>query len=501
MALGSRSRGLQAAQARAILESARTEQDAAEIAAPLAEALRAWQVRVLAPAAEGSGKVVQWLRRQLADHRPRVQIEAARALARASGTGPALARGARRLWRSAAASHHRLTGAQLTGVLGVLRAMEAVADVPEVQELAADLLYLADASDAAVTYGPKEALAVDLVHCAAARLWDLGAASPEQTPTCGSADPAMASPARRRERTAALLGELLGRAEQGAEHLRILAPLLVDDAPRVREAALRGLAHAPPDLPQLRRGLRGWLHRGLADPDPRPVAAAAAVVVTHAGWLRQASRDGGHPPPAELQRLIAKQLQRLEQAGRARGWTDHRARAVCALEQARAALRGRRPARRCHRPAAWVPPAGDADPARLRVVTAKGVVEIELDVGAAPVAARALGFRARAGTYDGARVVVVDPTDRLAIDPVGAGTDAGGRLLPREPSGQPFVRGSVGLEEPVTGKAGSRLFITLARQPRLDGRRSHVGRVVRGADVLARLQPGDVISAAHPVTP
>jgi len=80
-----------------------------------------------------------------------------------------------------------------------------------------------------------------------------------------------------------------------------------------------------------------------------------------------------------------------------------------------------------------------------------------------------------------------------AGDPRGDGAGGPGYTIRDELSPIPYVRGTVGmaLSGPETG--GSQFFITVSPQPHLDARYTVFARVVEGADVLERIQQGDVI--------
>ena len=128
------------------------------------------------------------------------------------------------------------------------------------------------------------------------------------------------------------------------------------------------------------------------------------------------------------------------------------------------------------------------------VETARGTIEIELDVVNAPLTARAFMARARAGFYDGLVFHRVVPDFVIQTgDPRGDGEGGAPDTLRDELSPRPFLTGTVGmaLAGPETGT--SQFFITLSPQPHLDGKYTVFGQVVAGQDVLERVAPGDRI--------
>jgi cyclophilin family peptidyl-prolyl cis-trans isomerase len=76
-------------------------------------------------------------------------------------------------------------------------------------------------------------------------------------------------------------------------------------------------------------------------------------------------------------------------------------------------------------------------------------------------------------------------------DPRGDGWGGPGYTIRDELSRTRFERGVVGMARSAPDAAGSQFFITLSRQPHLDGRYTAFGRVVHGIEVLDRLEQGD----------
>ncbi len=126
--------------------------------------------------------------------------------------------------------------------------------------------------------------------------------------------------------------------------------------------------------------------------------------------------------------------------------------------------------------------------------TARGVIEIELAVLEAPLTADRFTTLARRGFFDGLTFHRVTPGEAVhGGDPRGDGRGGPGFTLRDEPSELPFLRGTVGLARDHPDAGGSRFFITLLPQPRLDGRRTAFARVVAGMEVVDALQTGDRI--------
>ncbi|MBI4563125.1 MAG: HEAT repeat domain-containing protein [Planctomycetes bacterium] len=130
--------------------------------------------------------------------------------------------------------------------------------------------------------------------------------------------------------------------------------------------------------------------------------------------------------------------------------------------------------------------------------TTQGVLEIECHAREAPIHAANFVGLAEAGFYDGLpwhRVV-----SNFVIqggDPLGSGWGDAGWNLRAEINEHRYVRGTVGMPRSAgfdTG--GCQLFITHLPAPHLDGLYTVFGQVVRGLDVVDRIEPWDVIKRA-----
>lgn len=129
------------------------------------------------------------------------------------------------------------------------------------------------------------------------------------------------------------------------------------------------------------------------------------------------------------------------------------------------------------------------------IETARGVIEIELNVVDAPMASRSFIELARAGFFNGLRVHRLVPGFVIQTgDPRGDGAGGPGYTIKDEFSTVPFVRGTVGMASSGPETAGSQFFITLSPQPHLDGLYTVFGRVVAGTEWLDLIEAGDVVT-------
>lgn len=99
---------------------------------------------------------------------------------------------------------------------------------------------------------------------------------------------------------------------------------------------------------------------------------------------------------------------------------------------------------------------------------------------------------ARKGFFDGTAIHRVVPDFVVqAGDPRGDGTGGPGWVLRDELNSRPYLRGTVGmaLSGPDTG--GSQWFVTLSRQPHLDGAYTVFGEVTEGMGVVERIEQND----------
>lgn len=157
-------------------------------------------------------------------------------------------------------------------------------------------------------------------------------------------------------------------------------------------------------------------------------------------------------------------------------------------------------------------PQAQADRPIIVVETSKGTVAFETFPGEAPVTVAHVLALVSKGFYDGQRVhraqpgFVVQFGDPQTRDPGtrslwgrGAAAGSGKPVGAVETSAKhPHARGAVGLAhmgDPA--KAESQIYVTLSRQPSLDGRYVVFGQVTSGVDVLDALEVGDEISKIY----
>jgi len=126
------------------------------------------------------------------------------------------------------------------------------------------------------------------------------------------------------------------------------------------------------------------------------------------------------------------------------------------------------------------------------VSTTRGSFEAELLSREAPMTVDSFASLARRGFFDGTTIHRVVPDFVVqAGDPRGDGTGGPGYALRDELNPIPYVRGRIGmaLSGPDTG--GSQWFVTLSRQPHLDGAYTVFGTVIAGMDVVDRIEQND----------
>ncbi|MDH4155829.1 MAG: HEAT repeat domain-containing protein [candidate division Zixibacteria bacterium] len=126
--------------------------------------------------------------------------------------------------------------------------------------------------------------------------------------------------------------------------------------------------------------------------------------------------------------------------------------------------------------------------------TDKGEIEMELFFDAAPLTVLNFIELAEDGFYEGLIFHRVVPGFVIqGGDPRGDGWGGPPYYIRCEYSWEPFRRGTVGVATSGKDTGGSQFFITLARQPHLEGRYTVFGQVVAGMDVVDRIAYGDVI--------
>ena len=162
---------------------------------------------------------------------------------------------------------------------------------------------------------------------------------------------------------------------------------------------------------------------------------------------------------------------------------------------------GEDPGRFVHRPFATRLPATDygrlarmAETERFvaTIATCRRSFEAELLPQHAPMTVDSFVALARKGFFDGTTIHRVVPDFVVqAGDPRGDGTGGPDYALRDELNPLPYVRGRIGmaLSGPDTG--GSQWFVTLSRQPHLDGAYTVFGEVTAGMEVVERIEQND----------
>ena len=132
---------------------------------------------------------------------------------------------------------------------------------------------------------------------------------------------------------------------------------------------------------------------------------------------------------------------------------------------------------------------------RVYIDTSRGRIEVEMAVVDAPLTCLSFMTLARKGFYNGVRWHRVVPNFvAQAGDPRGDGEGGPGFTIRDEINQLPYGRGTLGMALEWSDTGGSQFFLTHSPQPHLDGRYTVFGQIVRGLDVLDRIQPDDVIT-------
>ncbi len=473
------------------------------------------------------GATLERLAELASDPEWRVAVHAFRGLARRStgATDGTLGRALRALTAQVVADPALLSGPRLHVVLAALDASASVAAGPSVFAAAEDAFARLGA------LGPgQDARSRGLAHCAAAKLVDLGRRWPSRLEHCGF------GAVDATERSASM-AEVVG-AVQGADPQRFiyLQRLYRAGDVRVKEAVLGALPSVsdPGVLPLLAQALRAT--------DAGILAAAADALGTLAPKLRAgpsaaAPSDGGtmdagvpedaglarvpSPPLAEDVRVgmraCFRQLRATDELEGLISWVGA-VEALGARELApdlrqlrrhwNATLRAkvRTALEALGEPVVGADHAEVPNPIDLEdlappgslphvvVETSRGPVELELMPAEAPTTvARFLDLAAR-GYFDAKTFHRVVPAFVVqGGDPRGDGYGGPGWSQRCEDNRVQYVRGTVGMALAGRDTGGSQFFITHDVEPHLDGRYTAFGRVVRGMDVVDRLQVGDAI--------
>ncbi len=362
-----------------------------------------------------------------------------------------------------------------------------------------------------------------LLHCASARLVDLGRGWPTRVESCGLDQ---LSEAER----AVLAADVLAHAEgAAAQRETFLRRLFRSPEPRVREAVLTAAGSLPA------QSANAWVHQGIADIDVGVLIAAlelAATLATQAREARdaevmQATLEGRSLPDAPfLPALVAATASiqpRLTELNHPEAWvTFHHLVALLADSANRTQLAPLVAAQRHHAVDAVRASASDAERALglesapgeiapvpnpvaqlqldarlLRLTTTRGEIEILLTPDLAPTTVTRIAELTESGFYNGLTFHRVVPGFVVqGGDPRGDGYGDAGWSQRCEDSPTPYERGVVGMALAGRDTGGSQFFITTGPAHHLNGRYPAFGRVTRGLEVVDALQAGDVITRA-----
>ena len=134
----------------------------------------------------------------------------------------------------------------------------------------------------------------------------------------------------------------------------------------------------------------------------------------------------------------------------------------------------------------------------LFIDTDKGTIEVALAVLDAPLTVDAITGLARRGFFNHVPIHRVVPDFVVQDgDPRGDGDGGPGFTIRDELNELSYARGTVGMALDWRDTGGSQFFICLSPQPRLDAGYTVFGRVVKGMDVVDRLQQWDVIRSVR----
>lgn len=130
--------------------------------------------------------------------------------------------------------------------------------------------------------------------------------------------------------------------------------------------------------------------------------------------------------------------------------------------------------------------------------TEKGEIVIRLNPLSAPFTVSSVDSLTRSGAYDGIAFHRVVHNFVIQGGDVGRGDGFGGPeyRIPTEPSLKSFERGVVGIASAGTDTESSQYFVMHQWKPHLDADYTRFGTVVRGMDVVDRIQIGDLVEEA-----
>lgn len=361
-----------------------------------------------------------------------------------------------------------------------------------------------------------------MLHCAAARLADLGERAVSRVPACGLG---LVAEDDRQVLVAEVLGAL---PTPGPADVAELGRLAGDENVRVREAVAGALAQI--DATDAVTTLRTLV----ADADPGVRIAAVEALGAHLGreraLLDAAAVEAllsGTPAPAvplvltdALGAALTAALESFVEADDLEGLVTvagvlERAREPSLVRPLSALLSHHNVTVRRRARAALeacdvdVEPLGGArasppaprhvedlalDARIARISTDRGTIVVELWPAVAPTTVARFVELADRGTFDGLTFHRVVPGFvAQGGDPRGDGYGGPGWSQRCEDSRATYERGTLGMALAGRDTGGSQFFIAITPQPHLDGRYTAFGRVVEGMDIVDRLMRGDVM--------
>ena len=121
----------------------------------------------------------------------------------------------------------------------------------------------------------------------------------------------------------------------------------------------------------------------------------------------------------------------------------------------------------------------------LTIHTSAGSFELELDYDNAPLTAERFFELAGQGRFDGQSFSIVEPTRLAGFDAsIPDQDDAGSSTVRCEINQQIFVRGSLAMVADPKDSGGDRFFICLRELPEFDGRYTNFGRLISGDSLI-----------------
>ena len=126
--------------------------------------------------------------------------------------------------------------------------------------------------------------------------------------------------------------------------------------------------------------------------------------------------------------------------------------------------------------------------------TSKGIIEIELYPQHAPKTVNNFVFLVKEGFYDGVTFHrVISDFVIQGGDPLGTGRGGPGYKFEDEVKNNPLKheRGVLSMANAGPNTNGSQFFITHSPQPHLNGKHTVFGKVVKGMDIVDKIEQGD----------